>query len=113
MNRETEQITDWLQGCKGETILIEKRETGDQDLTRMELKEIKFMDHFPNQTDEYIAKSKVILFGEGTILNNPEQPRLPDHAYEIPLLGDWQGGVQGEALQITTERATYQISKQQ
>ncbi|MDQ1912181.1 hypothetical protein RAC89_17480 [Paenibacillus sp. GD4] len=107
------EITDWLLSCKGETLLIEKRETDDTDLTRVELKDVSYTDHFQNQTDEYLAKEKLILLGSGTVLNSAEQPPLPDEAYEIPLLGDWEGSLQGEALHITTERATYHITKEQ
>ncbi|MDF2961323.1 MAG: hypothetical protein K0S39_3058 [Paenibacillus sp.] len=111
MNPELEHMTKWLEQCRGQQLVIEKREQEDQDLTELLLEGVSLAHPAIAHADDYIAGSELILQGIGSLINTPEHQRLPGDRYEIPLFGDWRGSVHEDRLLLVTDRAEYTISK--
>ncbi|MBP1153726.1 MULTISPECIES: hypothetical protein [unclassified Paenibacillus] len=111
MNLELEQMTQWLEQCRGQQLLIEKREQDDRDLIKLRLERVSLGHPALAHADDYIAESELVLHGVGSIIFTHDHSRLPENQYEIPLLGNWRGSVQEDGLQLVTDRAEYTISK--
>ncbi|PZE22120.1 hypothetical protein [Paenibacillus xerothermodurans] len=116
MNSELQQITQWLNGCKGQSLHIQKREANDLDETHIQLEQVTVANDYPDRRDDYVSRHELILHGRGYIVNsNPAlnvSPPLPRDRYEIPLLGNWRGQVHNEMVQLMTDRASYEITRQ-
>ncbi|MBU9711420.1 hypothetical protein [Evansella tamaricis] len=110
------ELTEWLEGKKGNTILINKGEflTGMQEISDSD--QIKlFLDNVTIKTierhdqDDYLADQELILYGDGKIISDEGEFDLPQSVYEIPLMGNLKMEHEDNGVLVTTERATYTI----
>jgi hypothetical protein len=115
MTQEIQELSNWLESHKGETLVIRKGElsTGlqqifDIDQVTLELDHISLVSNNEN-VDDYIPEQELILHGEGNILSEEGTKELPQNAYEIPLFGHVTTSNEMNGLKVETEKAVYKI----
>jgi hypothetical protein len=115
MKQQLETITEWLDGCKGHTLHIQKQEDNDRDLTLIQLENVTITHDVSDRGDDYIAENELILHGSGYVYNTDDgnHPALPQNQYEIPLLRGWRGDMTQGTLRLVTDRGTYLIQRQE
>ncbi|MFC0558011.1 hypothetical protein [Halalkalibacter alkalisediminis] len=115
MAQDIEELSNWLESHKGNTLLIRKEElsTGlqqifDIDQVTLALDHISLISN-ENNVDDYIPKQELILHGHGNIQSQNGMKDIPQEAYEIPLLGDIVTTNEKDGLKVETEKAVYKF----
>ncbi|WP_166244359.1 hypothetical protein [Paenibacillus turpanensis] len=111
MSGVIEQITEWLNECAGQSVLIEKVEQGDRDRTRIRVDQVSIQAQ-PKDPDDYVAEREIMIHGDGAVLLESGQAPLPEPYYEIALIGVSHASKTSQTLHIVTDRASYLIEKQ-
>lgn len=109
MEKQIQALNEWLADKTGQTLKIEKQESGDTDIVHFELREIgeRAQD---NPVDDYLERA-FLLHGLGSIVNGDgESVPLPGDTYEI-VLNELEIGKQDEnQLSLKNDRAEYTLS---
>ncbi|KHF41899.1 hypothetical protein [Halalkalibacter okhensis] len=115
MTQHLDELSEWFESHKGETLLIRKNElsTGlqqifDIDQVTLQLDRISVVNNDSN-IDDYIPSQELILHGEGNIKSAEGMKNLPQNAYEIPLFGRVVTSKENQGLKLETEKAIYEI----
>ncbi|MEJ8302411.1 hypothetical protein [Saccharibacillus sacchari] len=109
MEKQIQALNEWLTGKVGQTLKIEKQESGDTDVVHFELREISERSQ-DNPVDDYLERA-LLLHGSGSIVNGDgESVPLPGNTYEI-VLNELEIGKQNESqLALKNDRADYTLS---
>ncbi len=114
-----EQVSEWLEQLKGQSLLIYKEEiaTGKQevmdiDQVSFKLDSVSFNRNRHANIDDYLAFKEIVLYGQGTIQTDQGESGLPERAYEIPLTGDFKTEKNADNMRVETDQAIYTISVQ-
>jgi len=109
MEKQIQALNEWLADKTGQTLKIEKQESGDTDIVHFELREIGEREQ-DNPVDDYLERA-FLLHGSGSIVNGDgESVPLPGDTYEI-VLNELEIGKQDEnQLSLKNDRAEYTLS---
>lgn len=109
MEKQIQALNEWLKGKIGQTLKIEKRESGDTDIVHFELREIGERSQ-DNPVDDYLERA-LLLHGAGSIVNGDgESVPLPGDTYEIVLNELEIGKQDASQLSLKNDRADYTLS---
>ncbi|QTM98749.1 hypothetical protein ERJ70_05235 [Sediminibacillus dalangtanensis] len=104
-----EGFNQLLQQWNGKTIKVTKQEIGDYDETVLRLNAVSY-DTDTRRIDDYQAKHKLQLNGDGTMLTDAANAQpLPDQVYEIPIEDSTLYQYEDSRFSLTTDRGTYTI----
>lgn len=92
---------------------IIKEEDGDQDRIRLQLQRISLGENRYQDPDDYVAKQALLLHGEGVVMQDEHQARLPQNVYEIPITENMKISQSINALTLQSDRALYHIHSNQ
>jgi hypothetical protein len=116
MSEQNEQVVEWLEELKGQTLFIQKDEfeTGKNDVlatdkVRFQLDSVGFKNNRNASIDDYVANEEIVLYGSGTIETAQGETDLPENVYEIPLTGEVKANKQDPSIRLRTEDAMYTI----
>ncbi|WP_088101977.1 hypothetical protein [Halalkalibacter urbisdiaboli] len=117
MDQMINELANWLENGKGHTVMIQKREIQqgdviDLDSVQLQLEDVSVRKIEAPDPDGYLAKSEIILHGNGEIKTDRGQMPLPQNTYEIPLFGRFESAVTDNGLQVKTEKSIYDLYKQ-
>lgn len=114
MVNPVQELTEWLESQKTQTLLITKEElaTGknevvDQDRVQLLLNKIDVRKINRHDEDGYLADDELILYGEGHIHSDKGEMELPQGVYEIPLYGEITAYSENNEMKVETEKANY------
>ncbi|EXG83268.1 hypothetical protein SacsacDRAFT_0233 [Saccharibacillus sacchari DSM 19268] len=109
MEKQIQALNEWLTSKVGQTLQIEKQESGDTDIVHFELREIGERSQ-DNPVDDYLERA-LLLHGSGSIVNGDgESVPLPGDTYEI-VLNELEIGKQDDRqLSLKNDRADYTLS---
>ncbi|MFC0473459.1 hypothetical protein ACFFHM_23855 [Halalkalibacter kiskunsagensis] len=115
MSQSINELSEWLESHKGETLLIKKGElaTGlqqvfDIDEVTLQLEHITVVSN-EKSIDDYMPSQELVLHGNGSIQSPEGEKPLPQNAYEIPLYGEVNTTNEKDCLKVETEKAVYDI----
>lgn len=110
MDRQLNELTQWLENHKNQNIFIQKNEQGDVDQTELMLERVGFRNAGERPIDDYVDGSAVMLHGHGSVINGNDRFPLPQDMYVIPVHGLENVSASGDAaLVFQTERAHYTL----
>src|SRR5690554_3076734 len=108
--------TKVLQRCRGDILLIKKREkqvggnkSMDYDYVQLHLEKVSLRNSDYTDADDYVAEQELVLHGSGHVHSSKGNFPLPQNAYEIPLVGDFNVKENPAGIDLSTERAVYTI----
>lgn len=108
-----------LERHRGESISITKRELAigsqkpyDSDYVTLNLEKISIRDSKYTDSDDYVAQRELVLHGEGNLSGKGRNSPLPQEAYEIPIVGEFEVQETGAGIDIQTAKAQYSIKYQ-
>jgi hypothetical protein len=114
MSQVIDEITNWFEAQKGNTLTINKRELSiglqqvmDNDELELNLDKIEINTNTQSKIDDYIGAQELALYGNGKLQSDQGITVLPDNVYTIPLTKNLTTRKVENGLQINTERAKY------
>ncbi|WP_017727949.1 hypothetical protein [Halalkalibacterium ligniniphilum] len=118
MNDMIDELTEWFEAKKGQSLHIQKAEhsTGTDDVTDFDdvtisLEEVSLSQRSEEDPDGYVPNQELILMGNGHIQGEDRNMPLPQNRFEIPLYDNFQLSKDGEVVKIYTEKAVYRVSQ--
>lgn len=119
MSQVINEITNWFEAHKGNTLSIRKQELSiglqqvtDQDELELKLDKIEINSNVQSEIDDYIAAQELALYGNGQLKSDHGITELPQNVYTIPLSQNISTRKVENGLQINTEKANYSIQQQ-
>nr|WP_237648599.1 hypothetical protein [Sediminibacillus terrae] len=104
-----EEFNQLIQQWNDKTIKVTKQEIGDYDETVLRLNAVSY-DTDTRRVDDYQAKHKLLLRGDGTMLTDAANTQpLPNQVYEIPIEDSTLFQYDDERFSLTTDRGSYTI----
>ncbi|MEC0246847.1 hypothetical protein ACI48J_10915 [Paenibacillus chitinolyticus] len=110
MANELQPVTDWLHSNTNKAIRIAKEEQEDIDRVDLQLSQFEYREYQPDAPDDYTNGSALLLYGEGTVLNNGSEEALPQETFVIPLEGLSVADLSEDSVVLKTERAIYSLT---